>query len=243
MITKNKNLALMGALILSMNLVSCGPKDADKVGEAQLCLDKATQGTAAACMEKIDGIDSTAANALRCSANFIDEGFTSTTRFQKAISALSEKSGGDTNTLTFLSWIAFSSKGSAADNSAFATQTYNYCVASKAKGLTLLGSMAMTATTIAGFASGGALTGGSGTDVPAAITSLLSNPASVETVGTAIIATYTASCQGSAVANQGVCDQINSYLNDGGTTIDITDPTAVGQAILDKWKTLTPTNN
>jgi len=240
MINGRKNLAIIFALSACAALVSCGKKDADKVGEAQLCIDKATKGTASSCLEKIEGIDSTGAHTLRCSAGFIDEGFTEPTRFQNALKALSEKSGGDTNTLQFLSYIAFSSKTTAAENKTFASSTYDSCVKSKAKGLTLLGSMAMTATTIASIAGG--ITEGSGTDIKNAIATLVGSgdDTSKAAIGSAVISTYETSCSGKSPANQGLCDQLTGYLADAGGTVDTSDPLAVGNAILDKWKDLTP---
>lgn len=246
MIKERKNLAYIIALSTCAALmsVSCAKSDADKVGEAQLCLDKATKGTAAACLEKIEGIDSPGAHTMRCSAGFIDEGFTEPTRLKNALKALSEKSGGDTNTLEFLAYIAFSSKGAgagnAAANKAFAAATYDSCVKSKAKGLTLLGSMAMTATTLASVAGG--ITEGSGTDIKQAITDLIAanDDASKSAIGSAVISTYETSCSGTAPANQGLCDQLNSYLAGAGGAVDLSDPLTVGNAILDKWKDLNP---
>ncbi|HEY8272036.1 MAG TPA: hypothetical protein VIG33_14185 [Pseudobdellovibrionaceae bacterium] len=233
-----KSLSCLYTLALSASfLISCAPKAADKIGDAQLCLDKATQGTAAACLEKIEGIDTAAANVMRCSAGFIDEGFTDPTRFKKAFDALSQKSAGATNTLTFLSFIAFSSKGTATENKAFATDTYNSCLKTKAKGLTLLGSMAMTATVI----SGGLTALNDGAAIQTAITSLLgsADDSSKTAVGSAVIATYTSSCTDGSEANQGLCDQLNGYLGTDGA-VDISDPLAVGNAILTNWNGLTP---
>lgn len=232
--------SLICALSLSATLISCGPKDADKVGEAQLCLDKAAQGAAAACLEKIAGIDTAAANTMRCSAGFIDEGFTQPARFKSALDALSQQTNGQTNTLTFLSYIAFSSKATAQENSDFAEATYSACVKSEAKGLTMLGSMAMTATTISAIA--GTVTQGDGAGIQAAITTLLNSgdPAATAAVGSAVITTYNASCVEGAEANQGLCDQLNTYLADAGGNVDTSDPQAVGQTILERWRDQTP---
>ncbi len=238
MISTKKNLIYIFALTLSAGLVSCGPKNADKIGDAQLCLDKATQGTAAACLEKLDGIDTSSANVMRCSAGFIDEGFTQPTRFKKTFDALSQKSNGATNTLTFLSFIAFSSKGSAVANKAFASTTYDACLKTNAKGLILLGSMAMTATII----SGGLTAQNDGSAIQTAITSLLgaTDDASKSAIGSAVIATYTSSCNAGSQANQGLCDQLAGFLPTSGGVVDTSNPLAVGNAILTSWNGLTP---
>jgi hypothetical protein len=232
MIYGKKNLAYICALTMSASLVSCGPKTADKIGEAQLCLDKATQATAATCLEKIEGIDTPAANVMRCSAGFIEEGFTQPTRFKSAFDALSQQANGATNTLTFLSFIAFSSKGTSAENTALATATYASCLKSNAKGLTLLGSMAMTATVISG-----GLTVANGTDIKTAIGALIASGTdeSKAAIGSAVIATFASSCGGDAPANQGLCDQLTSY--GVGTS---SDPLTTGAAVLANWNTLNP---
>ncbi|MGZ3749314.1 MAG: hypothetical protein ACXWQA_16045 [Pseudobdellovibrionaceae bacterium] len=236
---RNLTYACVYALALVTTLSACAPKTADKIGDAQLCLDKATQGTAAACLEKIEGIDTASANVMRCSAGFIDEGFTEPTRFKRAFDALSQKSAGATNTLTFLSFIAFSSKGSAAANKAFAAETYAACLKTNAKGLTLLGSMAMTATVI----SGGLTALNDGAAIQTAITSLLSgtDDASKSAIGSAVISTYTSSCTGGTQANQGLCSQLDGYLSGAGAVdVSTVDPLTVGTAILTQWNSLTP---
>ena len=65
-------LAATATLLL---LVSCGPKDSDKIGDAQLCLDNATSSNVSDCVQKVDGLESPGAYVIRCSANFIQEGF------------------------------------------------------------------------------------------------------------------------------------------------------------------------
>lgn len=235
-IGKNKNLPLVCALSLSVLLASCGPKDADKVGQAQLCIDKATQGTAAACMEKIVGIESASAYALRCSANFIDEGFTQPARFQQAFDAFDNNSSG--NTEAFMSVMTFKSKSTIDDNVDFANQTLEYCNKSGAKGLMLLGSMASTSTVLAKVAD---TLGGSGSTPTAdqindALEALQADPnsptnqATISAIGTAISSTYSASCQ-DGTANQSLCDQLDTAL----AGIDINDPSAVGNAVIANW--------
>jgi len=230
----NKKAALLLALSLSSSmLISCSEKDADKVGEAQLCLDKATQGTANTCMEKIASIDTPAANLLRCSANFIDEGFTQPSRFKSAFDALSTNSS--SNTQAFMSVLAFSSKSSSADNQTYADQTYSYCSKSEAKGFMLLGSMAEAATTLSVLA--GSFTSGtqpSSTDITNAINAALGggNPAAVTAIGAAVTTTYAASCQTGQQANTTLCDQFNTALSG----VDTSDASAVGNAVLNYWK-------
>lgn len=231
-----RSLVFICALSLSGLLGACGPKDADKVGIAQLCIDDAAPGEAAACLEKIEGIESASAYALRCSANFIDEGFTQPARFREAFGSFDNNSS--TNTEAFMSVMAFKSKSTIDDNVTFATTTLEYCNKSRAKGLMLLGSMALTSTTLMKVADSiGQLAGGDMSNldanaVNAALVEMRDNPdpTTVAAIGTAIVSTYTASCE-TGNANQSICDQLNEAL-DG---VDTSDPAAVGAAVIAKW--------
>jgi hypothetical protein len=225
----NKKMAMVCALSMSAFLVSCGAKDSDKVGEAQLCLDSATQATAAACMEKISGIETTSASLLRCSAGFITEGFTSATRFNSAFAALSN--GTSNSTEGFLGVLAFNSKSTADLNVTFANETYEHCAKSKAKGFMLLGSMAKTATVLSKLA--GTFTSGtqpSETDIANALAT--AGPTEKAAIGAAVITTYTASCQTGQVSNAQLCTDFNAAL----TGVDTTDSAAVGAAVVSYWQ-------
>lgn len=226
-----KNLVFMGALSLSAVLVSCGPKQADKIGQAQLCIDKAGQGEAAACLEKISGIETESASLLRCSAGFIDEGFTQPTRFKSAFQALSGNGGNKTE--AFMGVLAFSSKTTANANSTFAEETYQHCVKSNAKGFMLLGSMAKAATTLSSLAGG--FTNGSQpseTDISNAINTAVNDPTARAAIGSAVATTYTASCKSGTQSNESLCKDLDSAL--GG--VDISDSNAVGNALLAYWQ-------
>lgn len=239
MINGRKNLALILALSATTALVSCGKKDADKIGEAQLCLDKATQATAASCKTMVDGIDTKGANTIRCSANFIQEGFTEATRFKQAFDAFDNNS--TSNTEAFMSVLTFKSQSTMDLNATFAEETYGYCSKTGSKGLMFLGTMASTATTFAKVAY--SLTGGASGTTPTAqqindaLTDLKNNPSSgsnastISAVGTVVASTYTTSCQTGSDANQSMCDQLNTAL----AGVDLNDPAAVGAAVIANW--------
>ncbi|MBC7370756.1 MAG: hypothetical protein H7326_04275 [Bdellovibrionaceae bacterium] len=214
-------------------LISCGAKDSDKIGEAQLCLDKAVQGAAAGCMEKISGIESKGAYTLRCSAGFIDEGFTQPARFKSAFDALSTSGG--LNTEAFFGVLAFNSKANSTANKNFASETYLNCTKSEAKGMMLLGSMATTATTLAALAVGGPYVNGAQptpAQINGALTAALGDPVALAAIGSAVSTTYTASCLTGTKADAALCSQLDSALG----PVDITNPTAVANAILTYWK-------
>jgi hypothetical protein len=223
---------VLGLTLTTGLLSSCGPKEADKVGEAQLCIDHAAQGAAAACMDKIAGIESKGAYTLRCSAGFIDEGFTQPVRFKAAFDALSTNA--TSNTEAFLGVLAFSSKSTSALNKTFAGDTYTNCVKSGAKGMMLLGSMATTATTLSALA--GSYVNGTqpdATQITGAITAALADPTAKAAIGAAVATTYTSTCQTGQQADVTLCTQLNTAL----VGIDLANSTAVGNAILNYWST------
>lgn len=225
--------SLTTLLALGLFLTSCAPKESDKVGEAQLCIDTAKQGEAAACLEKITGIETAAANTLRCSAGFIDEGFTQPARFKDAFDKLSN--GGSSNTEGFLSVLSFKSKSTADLNVALASETYGYCVKSGGKGVMLLASMASTATNLAKVA--GSITADT-TAIEGAIANLVANPTDpanapvIAAIGSAVASTYIATCQSGQKADASLCSQMDTAL----AGKDITNSAVVGQALLDYWK-------
>lgn len=239
MINGRKNLAIIFAMSACAALVSCGKKDADKVGEAQLCLDKATQATAASCKAMVEGIETTGAYSILCSANFITEGFTEASRFKQAFDSFDNNSSN--NTESFMSVLTFKSQASMDLNATFATETNSYCAKSGSKGLMFLGTMATTATTFAQVAynltAGASGTAPTAQQINDALTDLKnnpssgSNPATISAVGTVIASTYTTSCQTGSDANQSMCDQLNTAL----AGVDMNDPAAVGAAVISQW--------
>lgn len=224
---------VISIFILSLSLISCSQNtDANRLGAAQLCIDNASQGQAENCVQSISDIQTSAASLLRCSAGFIDEGFTQTTRFDNAFTALSQSGGNSTG--TFLSIMAFSSQSTQTANQTFVDSTYTNCIQSNSKGYMLLASMAKTATTLAGIA--GSFTNGTqptASQILSAIGTNYTDPTTQTAVGSAIIATYQASCQTGSQANTTICTQLTSAMNSG--SIDTSNPQQVGQAILTYW--------
>ncbi len=235
MINGRRNLAAIFILTATTALVSCGKKDADKIGEAQLCLDKATQTTAAECKAMVDGIEKTGAYAIRCSANFMTEGFTQSARFKQAFDAFDNNS--PNNTEAFMSVMTFKNLTTIDANVSFANETFEYCAKTGSKGLMLLGTMASTSTTLSKVAN--SLTGGTSGSAPDAtqINQALNdlkngnNPAAVQAIGSVVSSTYATSCQSGSASNQSICEQLDDALKG----VDLNDPAAVGAAVIAKW--------
>ncbi len=134
--------------VLFVLLAACSKQtDNDKVGDAQLCLNSATTTAQVnTCLEKVDGVETQAAYGARCNGSFIREGFASPTKYANAFSGL--QSGGSTATMDFMGYIMFASQSTIAANSTNATETFNYCYNSGAKGTTLIAAMGGVATTM-----------------------------------------------------------------------------------------------
>ena len=229
---------VIGLSVLSLGLGGCQETDADKIGDAQLCIDSASAATVNSCLSKIEGIETPAANVLRCSAGFIEEGFD---QAERLITSLEELDAGGEGSAGLMSLIAFKSKSGGVLNKSFAKATAEYCQKSGQKGLSLLGTLAMSATTLAALVDG-ALSNISTidpADIRIEITNLLNDaagndPAALETVndiGAAVSATYKIACTGNP---SDMCKEMVEAINTNG--VDINDPEAVGKEILRLWR-------
>ncbi|MEK6773307.1 MAG: hypothetical protein AABY64_05170 [Bdellovibrionota bacterium] len=140
---------LIGSLSLLV-FASCGSeKETDKIGDAQICLNKATDlASSNACLTKIEGIESTAAYGVRCNGSFIAEGFASPTKYITALSSLNGAGG----TAGFMGLVTFTSAGTFSTDLSNASTTFTNCLNSGAKGTTLLSSFGYLAMAIYNYA-------------------------------------------------------------------------------------------
>ena len=190
-------------------ITSCSQKDADKIAEAQACLDKAEASGAYDCVDIIAGIETKAAYLIRCSADFIYQDFTNPNRLIE-ISEQMQSTGGSGATMA-IGLLAFNNTFGATSKLTLATQANTNCTKSESKGMALLASMAYIATTI--DASGAA-------DIAADCDSTAPgyNPATCEssvnsaicdmdetTLGMTAIATYNSSCVGGSQSGSAMC--------------------------------------
>lgn len=229
---------VIGLSVLSLGLGGCQETDADKIGDAQLCIDSASAATVNSCLSKIEGIETPAANVLRCSAGFIEEGFD---QAERLITSLEELDAGGEGSAGLMSLIAFKSKSGGVPNKAFAKATAEYCQKSGQKGLSLLGTLAMSATTLAALVDGAlsSISTIDPADIRTEITNLLNaaagnDPTALETIndiGAAVSATYKIACTGNV---SDMCKEMVEAIDTNG--VDINDPEAVGQEILRLWR-------
>lgn len=133
------------AIVISLSMITgCGSqKDADKVGDAQTCIDNlsltATTAEINACAEKIDGMTTTGAEGIRCTVGFLREGFANGKRFLDAVHSIDSGTGGS-STQNLMGLLSFSSAGAVAQDYENVSSTFNSCVMSGGKGATLLAS-------------------------------------------------------------------------------------------------------
>lgn len=243
---KAKTLLFISAATLF--IFSCGSeKEVDKIGDAQICLNSATNATMAnACLTKVDGIESKSAYAVRCNGSFISEGFASPTKYINAASSLNGSSNGTT---TFMGLITFTSAGTFATDLTNAGNTFTYCLASGAKGTTLLSSFGYLAMSIYNYArsTGDGATQASCPTTPTAtgynfsscltsfaVTNVVANATALanminsstansaastlqSSMGSVIVSTYNISCSGTG-ANQSLCSTLNTAITNAGGT-------------------------
>lgn len=207
-------------------LTSCGPKETDKIGDAQMCLDTATAANVGECVEKVSGIESAGAYVIRCSANFIQQGFGDPKTIVDTFNSLTQDPANGTK--AFLSTMVFSTTAEADD-------AYNNCQKTTQKGFATLAMAVKSATYILSLGIGSLPANPSVTDVTNAINAIVSGTNQAQaasTIGNAVVATYQLTCQSGSQTNATLCDQMDQAFATAGTT----DPATIGLAILNQWK-------
>ena len=218
----------LAAGILALVATSCGKKDADKIGEAQACLDSATAATATACMEKVSGLESTQAYVIRCAATFIAESFDTPTKITSAYNNMNGTGSGASDassSLTAMSALTFSTTTAADANLA-------YCNKSASKGLMMLSGIANMATHLKSFAS-------CTTNFDATcLTNATNDSATQAAVGAAAAAAYTSSCAGTQTTNAQFCTQFSTAVTAAGGT---SNSSCLGKQLLAQYNNTTAT--
>jgi hypothetical protein len=218
-------------LILVTFAMSCAEKESDKIGDAQFCLDNLTDYSEAnvnSCTAGLVGIESKDAYMVRCSANFIIEGFADPNKFLSAINQLS--ASGNTNpTVAMMGLLTFKSKGTdtagVEANKSFASQTFDYCKLSESAGAILISSFVNMATTIAGASAAAAALFEPGhtitqAEMQTAVASLV-NGGSDEVLGATAQAAYLASCSSGDQSNEKLCGTLSTAIGTNASAADI----------------------
>lgn len=236
------------ALIL-VSLVACGKEtERDKIGDAQLCLDKVTSANPDAadeCVQKVSGINSLEADGIRCSGAFVKEGFTDATYLIDVMDSISSGFSGN-NLSTFLGLIIFDGRGTlSSTNSTFYydyAKTYSgYCARAQLKVGTLITTFSFFGNAIiklacdAGATCGTAIFNNNGPsvlDLASMVIYLGTSPNAAlqlySDIGTLVINSHLVSCRSTDLSDT-LCKEINDSVTNGGGT---TSPTSVGKRFL-----------
>jgi hypothetical protein len=126
-------------------LMACEQGDDDRLARAQACLDRSTQTTVSECEAMVEGIAGSAAGLIRCSANFITQGFTGS-RFANAFKVLKETQTGINSTVAMVSYLVFTVGGNDTARRAAAAIAVTNCTSSGLKGMIMFANFAATAT-------------------------------------------------------------------------------------------------
>ncbi len=224
-----------GAFLL---LAGCGEKAEDRQIAAGLaCLDSAqNENDAEVCLQKVDGLTSRKSYLIRCSANFIAQGFTGQ-RIADAFQKLKDNPGGSTTpTSAMMAYFVFAKNlpNHTAD------RTVENCTRSEVKGLIQLATTAKLATFVAnpggGILAGTNLDPASGNFDAGAIQAQLNNlanggatPQQLTEIGNIATTAQSAYCTaGSTFKDQDVCSKLDAAITAGGGN-----PSAIATALLD----------
>lgn len=221
-------------------LFSCEESSTADLQDVQLCLNKAAQGSAAACVEKISNDTSPLAYSLRCSAIFIDQGFGDASSFVDVLDSINGGSGsctgGCSSTITALTALKFDSAGISNGtqrqaNIDAADEAFRQCSQADAKIYTQIASLFNLGTLTAMEAINlGAGATPSEDDIKNALTNG-TLPASA--IGTIVTVTYQNTCSDTENASDSTleyCQELQSAI-DGGAT-----PTDIGLCLIEKLK-------
>lgn len=224
------NFIFTAALLSSFLLLSaCGaPTEADKIADAQNCLDRATPSTVDQCVEKVSGMETPNAYLIRCVGKFVKEGFNEPAKLAAALDNTSGNSGASGST-AMMAALAFKAESTPELNATSALEAQTYCTKANSKGLILLSGLPVIANTLASL---GHIDPAniSGTDVQNLMGTLQNNQDAQAAVGTVVSTIYQTSCSNNSSSAGNYCQQFESALTSvpGG----LSNPGGIGQQIM-----------
>ena len=203
-------------------LTGCESEDERKLAAAQSCLDRATTVTDAnSCTALIQGLTSESSYLIRCSANFIAQGFTAA-RMASAFQQVKENTGGADPMVSLMGFFVFQSV--AGSNSA--TDAVTNCTNSGIRSMLRLASAASLATTFAGFTGVGNFTSTDSAtltaNMQAAIAAAAGNATSEAQLGQVAVTAASAYCnEGSSYNGTEVCTNLTAAIAGAGTNYEL----------------------
>lgn len=236
-VTTLRSLIILTGLTLFTLIISCASNpDEGLVVEAQACLNQVpvtNPDSAQACLAKIQHLDSPSAHQIRCSAAFIQQGFSNPVRLTQVAEQLANAGDqGSSGTLVAIGLLAFTE---GVDPKAEAERALLSCQKAGSKGMTLLASMSSLATAMTQSGIGSVVTDCDNPENPQdcadSVTEVLCNtddPAATDAfyteMGAIAILTYQSSCRFNLSADP-MC-QVYAAATNNGT---ITNETTVGE--------------
>jgi hypothetical protein len=229
-------LGLVSTLVLS----GCESEEDRKVAAAQECLDQATtEAQANICVEKVSGLTSSYSYLIRCSANFIAQGFTGN-NIASAFDGITnqDNGGGDANnsTTVLMTYLVFDPD----KPNHTIDKTIENCEKSGVESMMRLSTVASLATKIADL---GSVLDNFPTDptqaqqaIQDAIDNLAATPVNPDEIGAIAEQAADSFCsEGSSYKGTEICTTLEGAISGGGG-----DQAQIGQALLDLLKTPSP---
>lgn len=220
---KQITLTATAALSAALFLTSCETAEDRQLAAAQDCIDTAkVAADADRCHSLVDGLETEKAYLIRCSANYIAQGFTGT-RMANAFQRLKDDNGsGQDPMATVMAYLVFTS-GTAPHS---VDSAVSNCTKSGVRSMLRLVTMSKLATFITTAGLGSIPTNANPLDPsfdPAQISTAIANiagsgsPADKENVGNIAITAQSAYCNaGSSFENNEICTNLNQAINAGG---------------------------
>lgn len=211
--------------LMSLTLSGCETSDDRTLASGQACLDSATTAAQAnQCVTLVQGLTSQESYMIRCSANFVAQGFTGS-RVANAVANINSHSSTDATT-GLIAFLVFKQASPTAD------EAITNCTASGSKSMLRLATAAKMATVIGGLT----VNPDSSTaaaDMQTAVNTMIASGSAqskIDLGNTAIIASTAFCGDGSTYAGTQVCTDLQGAVNSSG------DPTTIANALLNLLK-------
>ena len=237
-------LRLIIPALLIFSSTSCKKSELEDLKNAQICLNTSPAAQAKTCVASLSGDNSQLANALKCSAVFISEGFGTPTSLLSALDQITNSSGsctgGCSSSIDAMASLNFDSGNLAllADrnaNIATANEAVSFCAASGVKIYSQISSIFKIGTDLSMLAY--ATTGGAAINTDN-LQSEITNLNSLS-LGNLVLTTYASACSGStesqADSTAKYCSELSTAINGSASAtiicncmkIKLDDPNAV----------------
>jgi hypothetical protein len=229
-----RNLALLAIIGALPGLTGCENADDKSIAQAQQCLNNANPSTATACSQLIANLATPEAYMVRCSVDFLSQGFTSN-RYISAFQNINNNSGSSVQrpALEAIGYLNFPDSTSVA-------QALSDCSAAGSSSLRRIAELAQISTTLAAASYSSASPSTSvttaqsdiTTEYGSALTCVSNNSATAISTGTEAVVLYNDFCASSTpFQNSDIC-AVFSTLFSGGLLSTSSPPVDIGCAFM-----------